>query len=162
MTPAIDAAKAAKIDYRVHEYQHEPGAAYGLEAAEKLGLEPSRVFKTLMLECDKGANALAVAIIPVAAQLDLKSAAKALKQKRVAMADPKIAQRLTGYLLGGISPLGQKRAFATLIDSSAEQLETMFVSAGRRGLEIELAPAQLAELTRAHFASIAKPLQSLS
>jgi len=154
VTPAIDAAKVAKIKFQVHRYEHEAGAAYGLEAAQKLNLSPAQVFKTLMLETDKGANALSVAIIPVAAQLDLKAAAKALKQKRVAMADPKIAQRLTGYLLGGISPLGQKRQFPTLIDASAQSLEAVFVSAGRRGLEIELAPAQLAQLTGAQFADI--------
>lgn len=156
MTPAIDTAKAAKIEYKVHQYQHDPGAAYGLEAAEKLGLAPQSVFKTLMLETDKGPNALAVAVIPVAATLDLKAAAKALKQKKVAMADPQIAQRLTGYLLGGISPLGQKRRFATLIDDSAQSLQTVYVSAGRRGLEIELAATSLAQLTGAQFAPIAK------
>lgn len=156
MTPAIDAAKAAKIEYNVHQYQHDPGAAYGLEAAEKLGLAPESVFKTLMLETDKGPNALAVAVIPVAATLDLKAVAKALKQKKVAMANPQVAQRLTGYLVGGISPLGQKRGFATLIDASAETQASIYVSAGRRGLEIELSPANLAQLTAAQFAPIAK------
>lgn len=156
MTPAIDAAKAAKIEYSVHQYQHDPGAAYGHEAAEKLGLAPELVFKTLMLETDKSPNALAVAVIPVAAMLDLKAAAKALKQKRVAMANPQVAQRLTGYLVGGISPLGQKRGFATLIDASAEAQASIYVSAGRRGLEIELSPANLAQLTGGQFAPIAK------
>lgn len=156
MTPAIDAAKKAKIEFNIHQYEHAPGAAYGLEAAEKLQLDPARVFKTLMLETDKGPQALAVAVIPVAATLDLKAAAKALKQKKVAMADPAVAQRITGYLVGGISPVGQKRGFPTLIDATAETLATLFVSAGRRGLEIELAPADLAKLTRAQFAAIAK------
>lgn len=156
MTPAIDTAKRAKISFNTHQYEHAPGAAYGLEAAEKLNLEPAQVFKTLMLETDGGPNALAVAVIPVAATLDLKAAAKALKQKRVAMADPQVAQRLTGYLVGGISPLGQKRGFATLIDQSAEPLKTVFVSAGRRGLEIELAPVDLLGVTRGQFAKIAK------
>ena len=156
MTPAIDTAKKAKITFNTHQYEHAPGAAYGLEAAEKLKLDPAQVFKTLMLGTDKGPNALAVAVIPVAATLDLKAAAKALKQKKVSMADPQVAQRLTGYLVGGISPLGQKRGFATLIDQSAESLDTLFVSAGRRGLEIELAPSDLLRITRGQFAPIAK------
>lgn len=156
MTPAIDTAKRANVSFNTHQYEHAPGAAYGLEAAEKLELDPALVFKTLMLETDRGPNALAVAVIPVAATLDLKAAAKALKQKRVAMADPRVAQRLTGYLVGGISPLGQKRGFATLIDQSAESLDTVFVSAGRRGLEIELAPVDLLRVTRGQFAKIAK------
>lgn len=156
MTPAIDAAKRAKIAFQTHQYDHAPGAAYGLEAAQKLGLDPQRVFKTLMLETDKGPNALAVAVIPVAATLDLKAAAKALKLKKVAMADVQVAQRLTGYLVGGISPLGQKRAFPTIIDATAESLNMLYVSAGRRGLEIELAPADLCKLTRAQFGAIAK------
>lgn len=156
MTPAIDTAQKAKIAFKTHQYDHAPGAAYGLEAAEKLNLDPGQVFKTLMLQTDKGPNALAVAVIPVAATLDLKAAAKALKQKKVSMADPQAAQRLTGYLVGGISPLGQKRSFATLIDRSAESLASLFVSAGRRGLEIELAPRDLLRATRGEFASIAK------
>jgi len=156
MTPAIDTAQKAKIIFKTHQYEHEPGAAYGLEAAEKLNLDPAQVFKTLMLETDRGSNALAVAVIPVAATLDLKAAAKALKQKKVSMADPQVAQRLTGYLVGGISPLGQKRGFATLIDQSAESLETVFVSAGRRGLEIELAPVDLLSVTGGQFTKIAK------
>ncbi len=156
MTPAIDTAKKAKISFNTHQYEHAPGAAYGLEAAQKLNLDPAQVFKTLMLETDRGPNALAVAVIPVAATLDLKAAAKALKTKRVSMADPQVAQRLTGYLVGGISPLGQKRGFATLIDQSAESLETLYVSAGRRGLEIELAPNDLVRATRGQFAPIAK------
>lgn len=156
MTPAIDAAKRAKTAFNIHQYEHDPGAAYGLEAAQKLGLDPAQVFKTLMLQTDKGPTALAVAVIPVAATLDLKAAAKALKLKKVMMADPQIAQRLTGYLVGGISPLGQKRSFPTLIDASAETMPAIFVSAGRRGLEIELAPADLCRLTRANFAGIAK------
>lgn len=156
MTPAIDTAKKAKISFNTHQYEHASGAAYGLEAAQKLNLDPALVFKTLMLETDGGPKALAVAVIPVAATLDLKAAAKALKQKRVSMADPQVAQRLTGYLVGGISPLGQKRGFATLIDQSAESLPTLFVSAGRRGLEIELAPNDLVRATRGQFAPIAK------
>jgi len=156
VTPAVDAAKAARIEFKVHQYEHDHGAAYGSEAAEKLGVDPQRVFKTLMLETDLGSRVLAVAVIPVAATLDLKAAARALKQKRVAMAEPQVAQRLTGYLLGGISPLGQKRGFATVIDASAEKLESIYVSAGRRGLELELSPACLETLTQARFAAIAK------
>lgn len=156
MTPAIEAAKKAKIPFNTHQYEHAPGAAYGLEAADKLALDPGLVFKTLMLETDRGPSALAVAVIPVAATLDLKAAAKALKQKKVSMADPQVAQRLTGYLVGGISPLGQKRGFATLIDHSAESLNTLYVSAGRRGLEIELTPTDLLRITQGQFAAIAK------
>lgn len=156
MTPAIDKVTAANIYFNVHQYQHESGLAYGLEAAEKLGLDPARVFKTLMLETDAGPKALAVAVIPVAAQLDLKAVAKALKQKKVAMADPSIAERLTGFLVGGISPLGQKRSFPTLVDDSALAFETLFVSGGRRGLEIELAPQALAQLANAGFSSITR------
>lgn len=155
MTPAIDQLNLIKSAFNLHQYQHDTGAAYGLEAAQKLNLDPSRVFKTLMLAMDAGSNALAVAVIPVSATLDLKIAAKFLKQKRVKMADPQIAQRLTGYLLGGISPLGQKRRFPTLVDQSALQYETLFVSAGRRGLEIEIAPAVLEQLVNAKFCTIA-------
>ena len=156
MTPAIEAAKKAKIPFNTHQYEHAPGAAYGLEAADKLALDPGQVFKTLMLETDRGPSALAVAVIPVAATLNLKAAAKALKQNKVSMADPQVAQRLTGYLVGGISPLGQKRGFATLIDQSAESLNTVYVSAGRRGLEIELTPTDLLSVTQGQFAAIAK------
>jgi len=125
----------------VHEYRHDAGAAYGLEAAEKLGLDPARVFKTLVASVD---GALVVAIIPVAGQLDLRSLGK-----RAAMAGQAEAERATGYVAGGISPLGQRRRLPTILDSSALDHETIHVSAGRRGLELELAPRDLVTLTAA-------------
>ena len=156
MTPAIDAAKRTNIAHTIHSYKHRPGAAFGLEAAEALGIAPERVFKTLLVSLNGEPRTLAVAVVPVAGQLDLKAAAKTLNAKKAEMADPKIAQRVTGYLVGGISPLGQKQALPTLIDQSASFCETIFVSAGKRGLEIELAAEDLRALTAAQFASIAR------
>lgn len=154
MTPAINAAKKAKITYTVHEYDHDPAApSFGVEAAEKLGVPPERVFKTLVVDAG---GSLAVAVVPVLLKLDLKAMAKALKAKKAAMADVKVVERTTGYVVGGVSPLGQKKRLPTVIDASAEGLETLFVSGGRRGLDIELAPADLAALTRASFASVAR------
>lgn len=154
MTPAINAAKKAKITYVVHEYEHDPAApSYGLEAADKLGIDPERVFKTLVAGSGRD---MVVAIVPVAGKLDLKLLAKAVGQKKIAVADAKDVERVTGYVLGGVSPLGQKKLMKTVIDSSARNFDTMHVSAGRRGLEIELAADDLASLTRASFASIAK------
>ena len=153
MTPAINAAKKAKIPYTVHQYAHDPGAvSYGKEAAEKLGLDEARVFKTLVVEFDNGS--LAVGIIPVSAMLGMKLMAKAAGAKRAAMADTGAVERATGYFLGGVSPLGQKKRLPTFIDSSAADFPTIFVSAGRRGLDIELKPADLASLTGAKFAAI--------
>jgi len=152
MTPAINAAKKAKIPFNVHEYVHDPAcAAYGLEAAEKLNIDPQRVFKTLI--ADLG-DELAVAIIPVTAMLSLKLLAKAAGAKKAAMADKGAAERSTGYVLGGISPLGQKKRLRTMIDLSALDHPTIHVSAGRRGLEIELAPEDLRRLTSAQFANL--------
>ncbi len=143
MTPAIDLLKKARAEHRVHSYEHDPkSASYGLEAAEKLGLEPAQVFKTLL--------------VPVAGTLDLKALAQAAGAKKVEMADPMAAQRATGYLVGGISPLGQKKRLRTFIDSSAQAQPSIYVSAGRRGLEVELAPAVLAEHTSAAFAPIGR------
>lgn len=156
MTPALDLLKKARVDHHVHSYEHDPKAAsYGLEAAEKLGLEPAKVFKTLLAASEKGE--LLVAVVPVAGSLDLKHLAHAAGVKKCEMADPAAAQRATGYLLGGISPLGQKKRLRTFIDESATPLPTLFVSAGRRGLEVELAPAVLAEQTKALFAPIGRP-----
>lgn len=153
MTPAINAAKKAKIPYTVHQYVHDPTASsYGKEAAEKLGLDEARVFKTLVVELDNGS--LAVAVIPVSAMLGLKQLAKAAGAKRAAMADKALVARATGYVLGGVSPLGQKKRLPTFIDSSAASFPTIFVSAGRRGLDIELKPADLAGLTGATLAAI--------
>ena len=155
MTPAIDLLKKHKAAHRVHSYSHDPKAAsYGLEAAEKLDLEPARVFKTLLAASEKGE--LLVAVVPVAGSLDLKALAQAAGAKKADMADPAAAQRATGYLLGGISPLGQKKRLRTFIDESAQQYPSIFVSAGRRGLEVELAAEVLAQLTQAQFAAIGR------
>jgi Cys-tRNA(Pro)/Cys-tRNA(Cys) deacylase len=155
MTPAITALKKAKVPYRLHAYQHDAGAAsYGGEAAQKLDIEPERVFKTLVAETD--GNTFVVGIVPVAHQLDLKLLAQALGTKKAAMAQAQDAEKMTGYVLGGISPLGQKRKLTTVIDASATGFATIFVSAGRRGLEIELAPHDLCALTRGNFAVISR------
>ena len=155
MTPALDLLKKVRAEHRIHSYEHDPKAAsYGLEAAEKLNLEPARVFKTLLASSEKGE--LLVAVVPVVGTLDLKALAHAAGAKKVEMAEPAAAQRATGYLLGGISPLGQKKRLRTFIDDSAKGFETIFVSAGRRGLEVELAPAVLAEHTQAKFAGIGR------
>ena len=147
-TPAIVVAERAGIVFTVHEYVHDPKAtSYGLEAAEKLGLDPARVFKTLVADVD---GTLTVAIVPVGAQLDLKALGK-----RVTMADVRLAERTTGYVTGGISPLGQRKRLPTVVDESALAHETIHVSAGRRGLEIELTPADLLALTGGEARQIA-------
>lgn len=156
MTPALDLLKKVGAEHRIHSYEHDPKAAsYGLEAAEKLGLEPAQVFKTLLASTEKGE--LLVAVVPVVGSLDLKALAHAAGVKKVEMADPTVAQRSTGYLVGGISPLGQKKRLRTFIDDSAQSFATIHVSAGRRGLEVELAAAVLAEHTKALFAPIGRP-----
>jgi len=153
MTPAINAAKKKKIAYKVHQYSHDPSHdSYGREAAEKLGIAEERVFKTLVIELDRGS--LAVAVIPVSSMLNMKSIAKAVGAKKAVMADKDLVERTTGYVLGGVSPLGQKKRLVTVIDSSAKDFATMFVSAGRRGLELELSPGDLAALTAATYAEI--------
>ncbi|MBP0941114.1 Cys-tRNA(Pro) deacylase [Pseudomonas alliivorans] len=155
MTPALDLLKKVRAEHRIHSYEHDPKAAsYGLEAAEKLGLEPARVFKTLLASTEKGE--LLVAVVPVVGTLDLKALAHAAGVKKTEMADPAAAQRSTGYLLGGISPLGQKKRLRTFIDETAMPLETIFVSAGRRGLEVELSAQVLAAHTSATFAAIGR------
>ncbi len=152
-TPAIVAAERAGIAFRVLEYRHDPAAAsYGLEAAAALGLDPASVFKTLVAALDGGP--LVVAIVPVGDRLNLKALAGALGGKRAELADGAAAERATGYVLGGISPLGGKRALPTAIDASALAQPTIHVSAGRRGLELALAPADLVRLTRAVVASL--------
>lgn len=155
MTPGITAAKRAKIEFTVHEYSHDPASeSYGLEAAEKMGVPPDRVYKTLVVSLDGGG--LAVAIVPVASMLNLKSVAKAAGAKKAAMADKPDVQRATGYVLGGVSPLGQKKKLRTFIDVSAENHGTMFVSAGRRGLEIELSPSDLKTMTNGIFTPLSQ------
>jgi Cys-tRNA(Pro)/Cys-tRNA(Cys) deacylase len=149
-TPAVLAVERAGIWFAVHEYEHDPKAAsYGLEAAEKLGVDPDRVLKTLVVDVG---GTLTVAVVPVAAQLDLKALGK-----RATMADPKLAERTTGYVAGGISPLGQRKPLPTVVDESVLAFATVHVSAGRRGLEIELAPDDLLALT----AGEARPIASL-
>lgn len=140
----------------LHPYAHDPSASsYGTEAAEVLGIDPSKVFKTLIVEVE---GRLAVGIVPVSGTLDLKSFAAALGSKKATMADPAAAQRRTGYVLGGISPLGQRLPSPTVLDRSALALETLLVSGGKRGLDIELAPADLIRLTGA----LTAPISSLS
>jgi Cys-tRNA(Pro)/Cys-tRNA(Cys) deacylase len=152
-TPATQLLDSAGVAYTLHSYEHDPRAAsYGLEAAEALGFPPARVFKTLMVST--GAS-LAVAIIPVDTSLDLKACGAALGVKRAAMADPTVAQRRTGYVLGGISPLGQRQASPTVLDGSALGFATVLVSAGRRGLDVELAAQDLLRLTGARVADLA-------
>jgi Cys-tRNA(Pro)/Cys-tRNA(Cys) deacylase len=153
MTPAIDLLKKQQIAHRVHEYTHDPQhASYGLEAAEKLGVSALRVFKTLVVKLDTGQ--LAVAVLPVEPMLSMKQMARACDVKKADMADKVAVQRSTGYVLGGVSPLAQKKRLPTLIDDSAKNFSTIFVSAGRRGLEIELTPQDLLALTSGQFASL--------
>lgn len=154
-TPATVALARAGIRFTALTYEHDPrAAAYGLEAAEKLGIEPERVFKTLLANVD---GSLAVGIVPVADQLDLKALAAALGGKRAEMADPALAERKTGYVVGGISPIGQKVALPTVLDETAILHETILVSGGRRGLDLELAPDDLLAVTNGRYAPIARP-----
>ena len=153
MTPGINAARKAKIAHKVHEYVHDPETeSYGLEAAEKLGVPVDRVFKTPVVSLDS--RELAVGVIPVSSMLSMKRMAKAAGAKKAAMADRADVERSTGYVLGGVSPLGQKKRLKTIIDSSASQHPTIYVSAGRRGLEIELSPADLVRLVNGVLAEI--------
>lgn len=153
MTPGIELAKRQNIAFRVHEYTHNPNAAsYGLEAVEKLNLDPQRVFKTLVVELSD--KSLAVAVLPVEHSLSMKLMAKAVGLKKASMAAPEKVERATAYVLGGVSPLGQKQRLVTVIHDSAQGFESIFVSAGRRGLEIELSANDLAACTKAKFAKI--------
>jgi Cys-tRNA(Pro)/Cys-tRNA(Cys) deacylase len=153
-TPATTALAAAGVPYTLHAYDHDPAApSYGEEAAEALGVAPELVFKTLVADVD---GELTVAVVPVTGQLDLKALASAVGGKRAAMADPAAAERTTGYVRGGISPLGQRRALRTVLDASASAHGTVYVSAGRRGLEVELTPDALAKLTSATVAAVAR------
>ncbi|GAA3823132.1 Cys-tRNA(Pro) deacylase [Amycolatopsis tucumanensis] len=151
-TPATALLAKQKVAHKLHAYDHDPKhESYGLEAAEALGLEPDRVFKTLVADVD---GKLTVGVVPVTGQLDLKALAAAAGGKRAKMADAAAAQRATGYVLGGISPLGQRSRLPVVIDETAEKFETIYCSAGRRGLEVELAPADLVRLTSATVAPI--------
>lgn len=151
-TPATAVLAAAGVPFVLHPYAHDPSAAsYGMEAADVLGVEPGRVFKTLMVDVE---GRLVVGIVPVAGNLDLKAMAATLGAKKATLADPKAAERRTGYVLGGISPLGQRQASPTVLDDSALEFVTVLVSGGRRGLDVELAPADLVHLTSAVTARI--------
>jgi Cys-tRNA(Pro)/Cys-tRNA(Cys) deacylase len=154
-TPATTLLTRQKVAHRVHTYAHDPKApSYGAEAAAALDIEPARCFKTLIADVE---GSLTVAVVPVSGSLDLKALAQAVGAKRATMADPTLAERTTGYVLGGISPLGQRKRLTTVVDESALAFDTMYVSAGRRGLEIELAPDDLVQLTGATVAAIAAP-----
>jgi Cys-tRNA(Pro)/Cys-tRNA(Cys) deacylase len=164
-TPATAALSTAGIRFTPHRYPHDPAAAnFGLEAAEKLQLDPSLVFKTLLVQVD-GAHAdgtlvdgaLVVGVVPVTGQLDLKALASAVGVKKASLADPSVAERKTGYVVGGISPVGQKTPLVTVVDASALAHDTIFVSGGRRGFDIELTPQDLQRATGAIFAPIARP-----
>jgi Cys-tRNA(Pro)/Cys-tRNA(Cys) deacylase len=149
VTPAIDVLTEAGVDYKLHSYSHDrANQSFGLEAATKLKVDPERVFKTLIAEAD---GHMCVGIIPVSAQLNLKRLAKAFGKKRLAMADPKRVERVTGYVVGGISPLGQKRELSAFMDTSSELFKTIFVSAGRRGLDIEIRTSDLQGLIKAEL-----------
>lgn len=153
-TPATRALTAAGVQFVERSYQHDPAvAAYGAEAAEVLGVDPARVLKTLMAEVD---GVLTVAVVPVAGSLDVKALASALGGKRAAMADPAVAERRTGYVVGGISPIGQRQPHPTVVDTSALTHETVLVSGGRRGLDLELSPADLVEVTGALVAPVGR------
>lgn len=155
-TPAVRVLEAAGIPFEVRSYDpddHEEGQGYGEAAVHALGQDPARVFKTLVARVD---GALTVAVVPVAGQLDLKALAAAVGGRKAAMADPGDAERSSGYVRGGISPLGQRRALPTVVDASALELPTVCVSGGRRGLQVELAPADLVALTRARTAPIGR------
>lgn len=153
-TPATVVLTAAGIEFVLHEYAHDPRASsYGLEAAEALGLDPARVLKTLMVSVD---GRLAVAVVPVSGKLDLKALARALGGSRAALAEQAAAERATGYVAGGISPLGQKRPHPTVVDTSALDHPTVFVSAGRRGLDLEISPAALVTATGATVAPVGR------
>ena len=152
VTPAVDALRSAGIAFTIHEYAHDPAAtSFGLEAATVLGLDPDQVFKTLLVTAD---GDQAVGIVPVSSMLSLKAIGAVLGRKRVEMCDPAVAQRVTGYVLGGISPFGQRKLLPTVIDETCELYDTVYVSGGRRGLDLGVAPTDLITLLSATVADI--------
>jgi Cys-tRNA(Pro)/Cys-tRNA(Cys) deacylase len=155
MTPAINCLKKAKIKYRIHRYDHDPASrAYGEEAAEKLNIPFDQIFKTLVVSVEN--KGLFVAVVPVSKQLDLKKFVKAIGSKKAKIADKNDVERTTGYILGGVSPIGQKKQLTTIIDNSALNFDTVYVSAGRRGLQIEISPEDLGSQTGAKNFKISK------
>ncbi len=157
-TPALDILTAAGVAFTVHEYDHTASDHFGAETVAALGVDPERVFKTLLASLTtSGKPELVVGIVPVSGQMDLKALAAAVGTKRADMADPAAAQRSSGYVVGGISPLGQRARLRTVVDQSAMAYETVLVSGGRRGLQVELAPADLVALTDATLAEIGRP-----
>lgn len=152
-TPATTALVEAGITFTLHPYEHhDDNTHYGEEAAQALGVEETRIFKTLVADV---AGRLVVAVIPVARQLDLKALAAAFDAKKATMADPQVAARSSGYVVGGISPIGQRHPLPTVVDTGADAFETVFVSAGRRGLQVELSPADLRTVTDARSVAVA-------
>ncbi|NNG40976.1 Cys-tRNA(Pro) deacylase [Flexivirga sp. ID2601S] len=156
-TPAIAALRSAGVHFELRAYEHDPDMrSFGAEAAAELGVEPDRVFKTLVVQTDRTADkGLVVAVVPVAGQLDLKALAREIGCKKAALADPALAARVTGYLVGGISPIGQKRRLHTVVDEGALRHPTILVSGGRRGLDVALSPADLIAVTGAVTGTIA-------
>ena len=153
MTPAVKTLTKLKLSFEIHEYAHAPSAeSYGLEAAEQLNQPPAKVFKTLVVEDSSGE--LGVGIVPVHCELDLKAIAACLGAKKAKMANPQKVERITGYVLGGVSPIGQKKRLETFIDTSAESLDSVFVSGGKRGMDIELTPSDLILATEGRYESI--------
>lgn len=157
MTPAIKLLEKQKVPFEVREYSTDGDAAsYGLQAAEALGQSPDQVFKTLLAVIDGNDRKPVVAIVPVARQLDLKKIASHFTGRKATMADPVIAERVTGYIVGGISPIGQKQRLKSCLDGSASSFKTIYVSGGRRGLQLELTPTDLTRVINASMAEISK------